>query len=106
MKRRAGIVLVAVAVTMIVLFFVPFIAVYHPNTARFRVAELAGDAMTWGRYSPFEFVKMLFSTDYDLRGFEFVSILSMIAICTAIVLLVAGIIFLSKKNNQCVISKE
>ena len=92
--------MLSVGLLFVVLFFVPFIHVVHPNTLSFFNAGLAGDVITPAWYSPMQFVRMMFDNDYDLRGWLAMGIVQFVTIISTLFLVLLGVLFLIKSRNK------
>jgi len=99
-KRRQGLTSIILAVILVALFFIPFVRVQHPNVAKFNNFGVSAQVITFGQYSPMNFVYRMFSSGYDLRGWLFMGVISLIMILASIVLAVNGIYLLLKKNSE------
>ena len=88
---------------MLMLIFVPFIVVHHPDTSRFiRLGPNEGAflSITRGVYSPFQFITMLFSSNYDLRGHSVTAVISIVLLLSSLVAIAFGGFLLLQRNKK------
>ena len=95
--RKDGVILVVIGLAMVAVMFVPLIFVQHPDGGRFWILG-PGYAVTQAiirtLYSPYQFIVMLFSNGYNLRGYVIFGYISVILVIVAIIIITIGFVWL------------
>jgi len=98
--RKIGLISMVVGIVFCGFVFIPFLSVSHPDTAGFRIDVFGLQMPITRTYSPIQFVLMLFSPNYNLRGYTLPGIFFIAVTAFALFAIICGIFLLCKSRRR------